>query len=38
MRAALEDLEPEEGSTDTIEEEIGPEEFLEDKDFPPSPV
>ena len=34
----LEDLEPEEGSTDTIKEEIGPEEFSEDEDFPPSPA
>ena len=32
----LKDLEPKEGSTDTIVEEIGPEEFLEDEDFPPS--
>ena len=33
----LKDSKPE-GPTNMIEEEIGTEEFLEDKDFPPSPV
>jgi hypothetical protein len=34
----LEDSDPEEGPTDTIEEETSPEAFSEDEDFPPSPA
>ena len=35
----LEDSEPEEeGPTDTIEEEINPQDFLDNEDFPPSPA